>query len=124
MRAVQSSVSVGWRGSSWSADQATILSSIYSAGLVHPRAAHRHGRTPAVALAQPAEHWIVAPEVTGSSPVGHPNSLATTVGADPILVPSTSIWRRRRRGRLPCEVRRPICPWFIQSGSGGGGGGG
>ena len=25
-----------------------------------------------VALAQPAEHWIVAPEVTGSSPVGHP----------------------------------------------------
>ena len=28
----------------------------------------------AVALAQSAEHWIVAPEVTGSSPVGHPNT--------------------------------------------------
>src|SRR3954471_24573788 len=28
-----------------------------------------------VALAQSAEHWIVAPEVTGSSPVGHPTLL-------------------------------------------------
>jgi hypothetical protein len=28
----------------------------------------------AVALAQSAEHWIVAPEVTGSSPVGHPTT--------------------------------------------------
>jgi hypothetical protein len=27
-----------------------------------------------VALAQSAEHWIVAPEVTGSSPVGHPKT--------------------------------------------------
>ena len=30
-----------------------------------------------VALAQSAEHWIVAPEVTGSSPVGHPTNLST-----------------------------------------------
>ena len=30
----------------------------------------------AVALAQSAEHWIVAPEVTGSSPVGHPTTSA------------------------------------------------
>ena len=27
----------------------------------------------AVALAQPAEHRIVAPKVVGSSPIGHPN---------------------------------------------------
>ncbi len=37
-----------------------------------------------VALAQSAEHWIVAPEVTGSSPVGHPISLVATA------CPSTS----------------------------------
>ena len=30
-------------------------------------------RASVVALAQPAEHRIVAPKVTGSSPVGHPN---------------------------------------------------
>ena len=28
-----------------------------------------------VALAQLVEHWIVAPEVTGSNPVGHPKPL-------------------------------------------------
>ena len=39
------------------------------------RSARAHGRTGClVALAQSAEHWIVAPEVTGSIPVGHPNS--------------------------------------------------
>jgi hypothetical protein len=37
--------------------------------------ADRPRRRAAVALAQPAEHWIVAPEVTGSKPVGHPNIL-------------------------------------------------
>jgi hypothetical protein len=34
----------------------------------------RTGRRAVVALAQSAEHRIVAPKVTGSSPVGHPNS--------------------------------------------------
>jgi hypothetical protein len=36
-----------------------------------------------VALAQLAEHRIVAPKVTGSSPVGHPNSLHTPPGPGP-----------------------------------------
>ena len=34
-----------------------------------------------VALAQSAEHWIVAPEVTGSNPVGHPNAPARRICA-------------------------------------------
>ncbi len=56
------------------------LASLYSAGFVH-RARRRTATDDraAVALAQPAEHWIVAPEVTGSSPVGHPNSQNTSM---------------------------------------------
>jgi hypothetical protein len=34
-----------------------------------------------VALAQLAEHRIVAPKVTGSSPVGHPNPLRESLAA-------------------------------------------
>lgn len=47
--------------------------SVYSAGLVHPRVAHRHGRPRRGGLSSMAEHRIVAPKVTGSSPVGHPS---------------------------------------------------
>jgi rhodanese-related sulfurtransferase len=42
-----------------------------------PRRPPDAGAALAVALAQSAEHWIVAPEVTGSSPVGHPTTSAT-----------------------------------------------
>ncbi len=54
--------------------------SLHGKGRVHsagPRTRRGRAAMPAVAavaLAQSAEHWIVAPEVTGSIPVGHPTT--------------------------------------------------
>ena len=70
---------------------------------VHSRSpalpASGRARGAAVALAQPAEHRIVAPKVMGSTPVGHPNTRAAAAheprvgatgdcAAPPTLVPS------------------------------------
>src|ERR1700690_2960115 len=45
-----------------------------------------------VALAQPAEQRTVDPQVTGSTPVGHPNSLVAPLQGRPNLPGSTSRW--------------------------------
>ena len=69
-----------------------------------------------VALAQPAEHWIVAPEVTGSSPVGHSTprlgrstqQLGGVVRCPALVVGDR--WRRscaERCANSPCAV--PEC---------------
>ena len=51
-----------------------VAAALYSAGLVHRRPArYATDERAAVALAQSAEHRIVAPKVMGSSPIGHPN---------------------------------------------------
>ena len=55
-----------------------------------PTAPRAHARCAAVALAQPAEHRIVAPKVTGSSPVGHPTASADYEAVRPFLRPSTA----------------------------------
>ena len=64
---------------------------VASGTLRWPCAALRAPGVPVVTLAQWAEHWIVAPEVMGSSPIGHPNSL----------------WWARRCGRPSATARPP-----------------
>src|SRR6187455_137444 len=100
--------------------------SIYSARPRPPRSLRTAtDERAAVALAQPAEHWIVAPEVTGSSPVGHPNSsLHGRIGSPPVPLTTIGRWqrgwllsrtalvhpvreRRGRRGRLARTHQQP-----------------
>ena len=56
-------------------------------------------RRAVVALAQSAEHRIVAPKVTGSSPVGHPNPF-------PAVWPDLASARRDAVPRPPATVER------------------
>ncbi len=55
----------------------------------------------AVALAQSAEHWIVAPEVTGSIPVGHPTTLARRCAADAPRIRGAATGGSTAAARIP-----------------------